>query len=267
MIVMVEREGSFFLDTSTQINKNWEDDKIKLFLSRELSQKYCYSSVYVKNEYKYRILNDSVKVYNTIVSSDTLKEAESRLNATLGSDSLPYKVFKRYFRELKLKERVLKRIEQLIDSTWQKHFGTYIKSDLFDLIECKHAQNEPSKRGKFYLDITEKCPSDCNIGGFLSTRQSDLKLLNNIDTSKLNSATDPYETLRNTQKVSGELLNGALPNGDRCKTISDSIISIEARDSHPGIIIHSMDSDLKLLCEVLKIPACVHLRHEILNIQ
>ena len=264
---MAEREGAFFLDTSTQIYKHWEDDKIKLFLSRKLSQKNCYSSLYVKNEYKYRILNDSVEVYNTIVSSDTLREAESRLNATKGPDSLPYRVFKRYFRDLKTKVRVLKRIEQLIESTWKHHFGTYIKSQLFDLIECKHAQNDPSKRGKFYIDIREPCPSDCKIVEFLTTRHSDLKLLNNINTSKLDSASDPYGILQKSQKISGEILNGASPHGDRCKAISDSIISIEARDSHPSIIIFSMDSDLKLLCKVLNIPTFVRLRHEILNIQ
>ena len=76
-----------------------------------------------------------------------------------------------------------------------------------------------------------------------------------------------WSTLQTTQRISGEILNGALPNGERCKTISDSIISLEARDSHTGIILHSMDSDFKLLGKVLNIPTCVHLRHEILNKQ
>ena len=102
---MLEKDGSFFLDTSTQIGKHWEDDRIKLFLSRELPKKHCYSSVYVKNQYKYRILNDSIEVYNTIVASDTIEEAEKRLNATKGPDSLPYKVFRRYFMDLKSNEK------------------------------------------------------------------------------------------------------------------------------------------------------------------
>jgi len=265
---MVERDGPFFLDTSTQIYKHWEDPKIKLFLSKELSKKYCYSSVYVKNEYKYRILNDSITAYNTIVSTDTLEEAESRLNATMGPDSLRYKVFKRYFRDLQSKEKVLKRIEQLIESTWEKHFGTYIKSELFDLIECKYAQNGPSKRGKFYLDIKDICPSNCNICGFLSTRHSDLKLLNDIDTSKLDRMNDPKGSLQKFKTVSMSILGGTSPHGNPCKKeISDAVISIEAKASDPTIILHSMDSDFKLLGEVLNIPTCVHSKHEILNNQ
>lgn len=231
MIVMVERDGSFFLDTSTQISKHWEDDKIKLFLAEELPKKYCYSSVYVKNEYKYRILNDSILVYNVIVNSDTLGEAESRLNATKGPDSLPCKAFRRYVRDLKSKEKVLQRIEKVIDSTWAKFFGAYIESGLFDLTECTYAQKGPSKHGKLYLDIKDTCPPDCNICGFLSTRHSDIKLLSDVDTSKLDSMTDHKDTLQKIKSVSTAILGGTSPHGKPCKDMSDAVISIEAKAS------------------------------------
>ncbi|MEK0337137.1 MAG: hypothetical protein QQN41_06855, partial [Nitrosopumilus sp.] len=60
---MVDGDGAFFLDTSTQISKTWEDEKIRHYLNNELSQKPCYSSVYVKNEYKLKILKEAILVH------------------------------------------------------------------------------------------------------------------------------------------------------------------------------------------------------------
>ena len=263
MIIMAERDGAFFLDTSTQISKHWEDPNIRLFLSQELPTKYCYSSVYVKNEYKYRILNDSILAYNVIVKSDTLAEAESRLNATMSPDSLPCKAFSRYARDLKSKEKVLQRIEKVIDCTWEMDFGAYIESDLFDLTECKYAQMGPSKHGNLYLDIKDTCPSDCNICEFLRTKHSDVKLLSHVDTSTLDSTTDHKGTLQKIKSVSTAILGGASAHGTPCKEMSDAVIAIEAKASDPTIILHSMDSDFKLLGEVLNIPTCVRSKHKI----
>ena len=75
---MVGGEEAFFLDTSTQISKTWEDEKIRSYLNKELTQKPCYSSIYVKNEYKLRILNDTILVHNITADSGTLDEAKSR---------------------------------------------------------------------------------------------------------------------------------------------------------------------------------------------
>lgn len=146
-----------------------------------------------------------------------------------------------------------------------KHFGTYIKSELFDLTECKYAQNGPSRRGKFYLDIKDICPSDCNICGFLSKRQRDLQLLNDIDIKKLNRINDPKGTLQKFKSVSESILGGISPHGKPCKEMSDAVISVEAKAICPTIILLSMDSDFELLGEVLNIPTCVHTKHEILN--
>ncbi len=77
---MVDADGAFFLDTSTQISKTWEDEKIRCNLNKELSQKPCYSSIYVKNEYKLKVLKEAVLVHRVIVDSGTLDEAEFRLD-------------------------------------------------------------------------------------------------------------------------------------------------------------------------------------------
>ena len=78
---------------------------------------------------------------------------------------------------------------------------------------------------------------------------------------------DHKGTLRKIKYFSKAILGGASPHGKLCKEMSDAVISIEAKASYPTIIIHSMDSDFKLLGEVLNIPTCVHSKHKILNNQ
>lgn len=269
---MADGDGAFFLETSTQISKTWEDEKIRRFLNNELSQKPCYSSVYVKNEYKLKIIKDSILVYNTTVNSGTLDEAESRLDSLMKRigrrpGELPYKVFRRLFKQYNSKPPFLKKLEKIIESTWQSFFYGHIKRTLFNLTECNSAQDNPSKKENGYITITSRCSSDCKINEFLTSQQSALNVLSNIDNAKLGKINDPKGTLKKIKSVSMAILGGASPHGKLCKEMSDAVISIEAKASYPTIILHSMDSDFKLLGEVLNIPTCVHSKHEILNAQ
>lgn len=262
--------GAFFLDTSTQITKTWEDHEIKEYIKKDLSEKPCYCSEYVRNEYKSNIVNESVLVYNVIVNSNSLDQARSRLDNLMKDlgrkkDELPYKILRRLFTQYNSPKPVLRFLEKLIEGTWENYFYGDIKRKLFNLVECKSAQEEPRKTGNGYTNITNKCPRDCNVDNFLSTRHSDLKRLKGIDVIQLNSTTDPKGTLLETQKTAGEILNGSSPKGKNCKKISDSIISIEARDSHPDITLHSMDSDFELLGNVLNIPTQVRKKRAILK--
>jgi len=269
---MVGGDEAFFLDTSTQISKTWEDEKIRHYLNNELSQKPCYCSVYVKNEYKLKVLNEAILVHRVIVDSGTLDEALSRLDDIMkrmdrGLDELPYKVFRRLFKQYNSKPPFLKKLEKIIESTWQNYFSGNLKKPLFNLVECKSAQDDPYKRGNFYITITSRCSSDCKIDDFLKSQQDALKILANIDDSKLDKMNDPKDTLQKIKTAATAILEGASPYGKLCKEMSDAVISIEAKASYPTIILHSMDSDFKLLGEVLNIPTCVHSKHEILNNQ
>lgn len=261
---MCKNQDAFFLDTSTQINKTWEDESVRKYLNNELSQKECYSSVYVRNQYKYRIIKDTVIAYNIIVQANTLEEAKERLEELHTQKiikELPLKVFKRYFQDLNSKKRVLKRIELLIESKWKDYFFGNIKQHLFDLTKCKYANGEAYKSKNFYIDINDKCPEDCNVCDFLDTRQKDLKVFADIGEDVLDNAIDPKGTLKKAQEVSLSILNGDSPHGKHCKAISDAIIAIEARDSCPGITIHSMDNDFDLLGSVLGIDTKVQTIH------
>ncbi len=269
---MVGGDEAFFLDTSTQISKTWEDEKIRHYLNNELSQKPCYCSVYVKNEYKLKVLKEAILVHRVIVDSGTLDEALSRLDDIMkrmdrGLDELPYKVFRRLFKQYNSKLPCLKKLEKIIESTWQNYFSGNLKKPLFNLVECKSAQDDPDKRGNFYIEITSRCSSDCKIDDFLKSQQSDLTVLSNIDNAKLDKMNDRKGTLKKIKDTSTAILGGTSPHGKPCKEMSDAVISIEAKASYPTIILHSMDSDFKLLGEVLNIPTCVHSKHKILNNQ
>lgn len=268
---MVGGDGAFFLDTSTQISKTWEDEKISRYLNNELSQKPRYSSVYVKNEYKLKILKEAILVHNVIVDSVTLDDALSRLDYIMkkidrGPDELPYKVFRRLFKQYHSKKPFLKKLEKIIESTWLNYFYGDIQKTLFSLVECKSAQEEPYKKENHYFPITSRCYG-CNIKDFLRSQQSELKILSNIDDKKLDRVNDPKGTLTKIKFVSTNILEGTSPLGKHCKEISDAVISIEAKVSCPTIIIHSMDSDFRLLGEFLSISTCVHSKHEILRNQ
>jgi len=269
---MVDGDGAFFLDTSTQISKTWEDEKIRHYLNKELSQKPCYCSVYVKNEYKHNILNDAILVHNIIVDSGTLEEAESRLDDLMKKlgrrpEELPCKVFRRFFREYSSKPPFLKKLEKLIELEWLNFFVGNIRKPLFCLVKCNSAQDDPYKKGNHYIGITSKCSSGCGIDEFLKSQQNSLKLLANIDDAKLDKMSDPKGMLQKIKSVSTAILGGTSARGKPCKEMSDAVISIEVKTSDPTITLHSMDSDFKLLGEVLNIPTCVRSKKEILNNQ
>jgi hypothetical protein len=269
---MADGDVAFFLDTSTQISRKWEDEKISSYLNKELSQKTCYSSVYVKHEYKLRILNDAILVYNTTVDSGTLDEAKSRLDnlmKRLGRrpDELPYKVFSRLLKEYSSKKPFLRKLEKIIELSWSNYFYGHIKKTLFKLVECKSSQDDPYKNetGDYYVGITSRCSSDCKIDVFLKSQHCGLKILANIPNSKLDKLNDPKGILNKIKSVSTAILGGKSPRGKPCKELSDAVISMEAKASDPTIILHSMDSDIKLICDVLNIPVLLRLKHKILK--
>ena len=268
---MADGDGAFFLDTSTQISKTWEDEKIRHDLNNKLSQKPCYSSVYVKNEYKLKILNDAILVYNTTVDSVTLDEAKPRLDHLMKRigrrpNELPYKIFRRFFRQYNSKPPFLKKLEKLIELEWLNFFLGNIRKSLFNLVKCKSTQDDPCKnRENYYVPITSRCSPDCRIDDFLKSQQDALNVLANIDNTKLDRMNDPNGTLQKIKSVSTAILGGKSPHGKPCKEISDAVISLEAKASCPTIILHSMDSDFKLLGEVLNIPTCVYSKDKILK--
>lgn len=269
---MPDEDVAFFFDTSIQISRTWEDEKINLYLKNELYQNPCYSSVYVKNEYKHNILNNAILVYNIIVDSVNLDEAESRLDVLMKKigrrpDELPYKLFRRFFKQYSRKPPFLKKLEKLIESEWLNFFLGNIRKSLFNLVKCNSAQDDPYKKGNHYIGITGKCSSCCEIDDFLKSQQSALKILSKIDDTKLDRMHDPKGTLKKIKSVSTSILGGKSPHGKPCKEISDAVISIEAKASDPTIILHSMDSDFKLLGEVFDIPVCVYSKDEILKNQ
>jgi hypothetical protein len=163
---------------------------------------------------------------------------------------LPYKILRRYLSLYSSIKPVLRELRKLIESTWKFHFLGNIKQDLFNITKCKFASEDAKPKNNFYLNISKKCPVDCNICEFWKSREQDLQTLRE---SKLDAVNDPKGKLKKIQNVADEIAKGASPHSDNCKSISDAVISLEARDSKQGIIIHSMDADFNLLGQIFKI--------------
>ena len=198
-----------------------------------------------------------------------MDEAEFRLDNLMKQigrrpDELPYKIFRRFFRQYNSKPPFLKKLEKLIEAEWLNFFLGNIRKSLFNLVKCNSAQDDPYKKGNHYIGITSKCSSGCEIDDFLQSQQSALNILSKINNTKLDKMNDPKGTLKKIKSVSTAILGGTSPKGKLCKEMSDAVITIEAKASYPQIILHSMDSDFKLLGEVLNIPTCVHSKHKIL---
>ena len=67
-------------------------------------------------------------------------------------DTLPYKVFRRLFKQYDSKPPFLKKLEKIIESTWQNFFYGHIKRTLFNLVECNSAQDNPLKKENGYIE-------------------------------------------------------------------------------------------------------------------
>ena len=79
-----------------------------------------------------------------------------------------------------------------------------------------------------------------------------LQNLAETDPDESKQPTDPKGTIQRIRAEAQSILKGKSPRNERCRIVSDAVISIEARDSYPGITIHTMDSDFENLKKILR---------------
>lgn len=251
-----QHSAKYFLDTSTQISRHWSDEETNRKVRNDLMGKKLRCSIYVEREYRCRVLNSLINLHTFIMASNDVQEAEERLEKCkhkIHIDNLVYNVGKRLLKKYNSRNPLLKYLRRLIEADWENFFyDGGIPKALCDMTNCTRGADAPKYKQGYYLTIPSKCPKNCNISDFWKSKGFDLKNLATIDQSLLTSANDPKGTMRTIKNEATEVLSGKSPHGDTCRKISDTVISIEARDSYPGITIHTMDDDFELIKRVLK---------------
>jgi len=254
---MMEFEDNLFLDTSTQINKHWADEETNKKVRADILGKKLRCSIYVEREYRCKVLNTLITSYNLLRKFREIEAARKhteKLKREAILDALTYNVISRLFNKFNSVIPILRRLRDLIDGAWENFFyDGGIPKDLADMTGCARGDEVPQKLPKgYYLSIPTKCPDTCKICDFWQSKQDDLQNLAHINVSKFTKISDPKRTMSKIQKEAKDILGGKSPYDDTCRIVSDVVISIEARDSYPGITIHTMDYDFELLKEILK---------------
>jgi len=247
----------YFLDTSTQINRHWADEEIKNKIRADLFKKILRCSIYVEREYRTKVLNTLINIYNILRKHEDIEAAKKRTEKLKQDgifDTLTYNVIRRLFKRFNSIKPILRRLRSLIEGAWENLFyDGGIPSALADMTGCTRGAEAPQKLPQgYYLSIsTHKCPDNCNISDFWKTKHSDLQNLAGINLGSFTQTNDPKATMEKIQQQAQAILDGKSPYNGSCRIMSDAVISIEARDSYPGIKIHTMDHDFELLKEIL----------------
>jgi hypothetical protein len=69
---------ALFLDTTTQIDRIWEERVVRENIQKDFNNKKLFCSIYVKKEYKATFLNSAILYYNLLRSSRSIIEALER---------------------------------------------------------------------------------------------------------------------------------------------------------------------------------------------
>jgi hypothetical protein len=239
-------KNCYFLDTSTQIARHWEGEQKIRKVQSDLEGWKLQSSVYVEREYRCRILNSLIKIHVLVKKSDSLEEAEGRLDNIAGVERLIYVIAKRLFRKYQSVKPFLTCLKRWIEEDWENYFYDRLGRELVDMTKCTRGVDAPGYVRGLYKPISTKCLGGCEIADFWNAKAEDLKKLAAM---KANDAKGSMAEVRN--QAAG-VLQGNTAEGEACRTLGDAVISIEARDGCQGSIIHTMDADFESLSPVLE---------------
>lgn len=254
---MNNSKNYFFLDTSTQINRGWADEEIKNKIRADLFKKKLRCSIYVEREYRTRVLNTLINIYNLLRKFEDIEVAKKRTEKLKQEgifDTLTCNVISRLYNRFNSIKPIIRRLRSLIEGTWENFFyDGGIPRSLADMTGCTRGAEVPQQLPQgYYLSIsTHKCPENCKIYDFWNSKPEDIKNLAGIDLRSFKQTNDHKGTMEKIKKQAQNILEGKSPYDGTCRTVSDAIISIEARDSYPRITIHTMDYDFELMKRIL----------------
>jgi len=193
-------------------------------------------------------------LYTFVTTSEDVQEAEERLEKCkhkVAIDNIVYNLGKRLLKKYNSQRPLLRYLRKLIEVDWGNFFYDSVSKSLCDMTNCTRGADAPKYEKGYYLTIPTKCPTNCKIREFWKSKEQDLQNIAGIDRSMFTQTNDPKGTMNQMHAEAKAVLGGKSPYSVPCITLSDAIISIEARDAYPGITIHTMDYDFELLKDIL----------------
>lgn len=249
---------SLFLDTATQIAREWHSDPSRDEVRQQLADSKLYCSRYVKCQYKATLLDSLIKLHNLRLRSDDLLEAiqkatEGRYSSEAGGKLTPgvlalivdiaYWISRQY----ETFDEQIGRLSDLIEDGWEVLFEDGLELPLINETACVYAEGDPVKgeSGAYRpmrISCTKDKPAGCQIQQFWNEHSILLETLAKMDIDAIGAEPKDVVELQSMKEHAQAIARNDSPHGKRCTAIlSDAVICIEATHCPEPAAVHSIN--------------------------
>ena len=251
-------EKALFLDTSTQIARQWHSPPTREEIAKQLAGSKLYCSRYVECQYKATLLEALIKLHNLCLRSENLLEAiqkatEGRYSEEAGGN-LPPGLLPRVVdialwtsREYDTFDEQVGRLRDLIEDGWEVLFEHDLQLPLIDQTGCVYADGDPLRgESGAYRPIRKSCrkdkPPECGIEQFWNDHAIQVEALAKMNINAIETEVKDAKELQNIKEHAQAIAKNDPPHGRRCTVfLSDAIICTEATHCPEPAAVHSIN--------------------------
>jgi hypothetical protein len=251
-------EKGLFLDTSTQIAREWHSHPSRDDVREQLAGSKLYCSRYVKCQYKATLLQAIIKLHNLRLRSEDLLEAiqkatEGRYSEEAGGKltagvlvliiDIAYWISQHY----KTFDEQVGRLRDLIEDGWEVLFEDGLELPVIDETSCVYAEGDPIKGGSgaykpVRISCTKDKPPGCGIQQFWNDHGIQLEALAKMDINSIEAKLKDAKELQRVKEHTEAITRNDSPYGMRCTVfLSDAVICIESMHCPEHVVVHSIN--------------------------
>jgi len=273
----MKQVDAYFLDTSSQVSRDWDLPEFQEAIVADLSGKRLYCSRYVRMQYKATLLNALIVLHNLLVDSedpvDALQRSDRRMELRRAKGrgtpregklvrDAGCRLLRMYPSRYRTKEEILDSLQELIEGGWEDLFEHDLGTPLCDETGCARAAGAPVRDDLgYYEPVNAACnlrqPQDCGIRDFWNRHGLDLVALAESDVSDL-PPSKARKQMSSIAEGAARIQEGESPQGKRCSVdMSDAVIAIESRHTPEPAAVHTLDGDFAPIGKALNIDVRV----------
>jgi len=251
-------QKSLFLDTATQICRQWHSASAREEVNEQLAASKLYCSRYVKCQYKATLLNSLIKFHNLCLRSEDFLEAiqkakEGRYSEEAGGKLTPgvlvrvVDIARWISQQYETFDERVGRLRDLIEDGWEVLFEDGLELPLIDETSCVYAEGDPVKgESGAYKPIRVSCrkdkPPECGVKQFWDNHRIQLETLAKMDIIAIEAEVKDAKELQSVKEHAQAITKNDSPHGKRCTVfLSDAIICIEATHCPEPAAVHSIN--------------------------